>query len=135
VSELEPLPAAQVGQDWAGSLPEFPGAVDGDLSDSYELDDFRHKRLVFGQFEHPGAVHVYSAGCAAGGRLRVQAHIPVLPLGGSLAPAFAIVAQSLPYSADVHKLPIDLPAGYSVVVAQPPVELAAPVEDRLSGAQ
>ncbi len=58
--------------------------------------------------------------------------VPVLPVGGGLAPAFALVAQSLPYSADVQKLPIDLPAGYSAVVAPSPTELMAPVRDALT---
>ena len=126
---------SKYGREWAGSLPVFPQAVGHDLTHSYEIDGFRMKRLVFGRFEHPGDVHVYSANCHAGGRLRAQCLVPVLSLGGGLAPAFAVVAQSLPYSADVHKLPLALPAGYSAVVAQPPSELVSPVEDRLTQAQ
>jgi hypothetical protein len=61
--------------------------------------------------------------------------VPVLPLGGAVVPAFAVIAQSLPYSADVHKLPIDLPVGYSAVVAPPPNQLVLPLRDRLTGAQ
>ena len=114
---------ASYGREWAGSLPEFPLAVGDDLTHSYEFAGFRSKRLIFGRFERPGDVHVYSANCHAGGRLRVQSLVPVLPLGGGLAPAFAVVAQSLPYSADVQKLPLPLPAGYSAVVAHPPGEL------------
>ncbi len=45
-----------------------------------------------------------------------------------------MAAQSLPYSADVHKLPFELPAGYSAVVAPPPGDLVAPLQDRLTGA-
>jgi hypothetical protein len=58
--------------------------------------------------------------------------VPVLPVGGAVVPAFAVVAQSLPYSADVHKLPFVLPAGLSAVVAPPPTELVAPVADALT---
>ncbi len=121
-----------VGQDWAGSLPEFPQHVGGSLTDSAEIAGFRAKRLIFSRLDQPGAVHVYSAKCQAGERLRAQILIPVLPLGGGLSPAFAVVAQSLPYSADIHKLPFALPAGYSAVVAPPPGDLTSPVEDRLT---
>ncbi len=121
-----------VGQDLAGSLPEFPQHVGGSLTDSAEIAGFRAKRLIFSRLDQPGAVHVYSAKCQAGERLRVQILIPVLPLGGGLSPAFAVVAQSLPYSADVHKLPFALPAGYSAVVAPPPGDFTSPVEDRLT---
>jgi len=122
-----------VSQDWAGSLPLFPCNVGGELAQSCELDDFRVKRLLFARLETPSAIHVYSANCGAGERLRVQMLTPSLPLGAGVAPAFAVVAQSLPYSADVHKLPFDLPAGYSAVVAPPPAELAVPLQDRLTG--
>jgi hypothetical protein len=67
------------------------------------------------------------AECRAGERLRVQMLVPKLPLGGSVVPAFAVVAQSLPYSADMQKLPFALPAGFSAVVATPPAQLTAPV--------
>jgi len=43
-----------------------------------------------------------------------------------------VVAQSLPYNADVQKLPFKLPAGLSAVVAPPPSELVAPVSDILT---
>lgn len=109
--------------------------VGSDLTHSYEVDDFRLKRLIFGRFDRPGEVHVYSAVAHAGGRLCAQSLIPVLSMGGGIAPAFAVVAQSLPYSADRQKIPLALPAGYSAVMAQPPLELGAPVEDRLTGAQ
>ena len=49
-----------------------------------------------------------------------------------MVPAFAVVAQSLPYSADLQKLPLELPAGYSAVVAPPPSELLTPVKDMLT---
>jgi hypothetical protein len=39
--------------------------------------------------------------------MRVQMLVPVLPLSGAVVPAFAVVAQSLPYSADTRKLPFD----------------------------
>lgn len=126
---------AQYDREWAGSIPEFPKRIGSQLSDSYALAEFRRKRLLFAGFQTPGEVHVYSGDCHAGGRLRVQSMIPVLHLSAGVAPAFAVVAQSLPYSADVHKLPLPLPAGYSAVVAQPPAELVAPVEDRLTGAK
>ena len=47
-----------VGQDWAGSLPLFAHNVGGDLTQSYEIDDFRAKRLLFSRLDRPGAVHV-----------------------------------------------------------------------------
>ena len=77
-------------------------------------------------------MHVYRAECRAGERLRVQMLVPVLPLGGSVVPAFAVVAQSLPYSADLQKLPFPLPAGFSAVVAPPPTDLVAPIADALT---
>jgi hypothetical protein len=126
---------SQYGREWAGSVPEFPQSVGRDLTHSYGMDDFRLKRLVFGRFDRPGDVHVYSANCHAGSRLRSQSLIPVLDMGGGLAPAFAVAAQSLPYSADVHELPLKLPGGFSAVVAQPPGQLGSPVEDRLTGAR
>ena len=58
--------------------------------------------------------------------------VPVLPMGGAVVPAFAVIAQSLPYSADVQKLPLALPAGYSAVVAPPPSELVTAVRDLLT---
>jgi hypothetical protein len=65
----------------------------------------------------------------------VQVLAPVLPAGNALTPAFAVVAQSLPYSADVRKLPFELPAGFSAVVAAPPGELMTPVRDLLTRAR
>ena len=91
------------------------------------LPDFHQKRLIFNRLSQPGQVHVYSTECRAGERLRVQLFVPVLPLGGSVVPGFAVVAQSLPYSADAQ-LPIELPAGFSAVVAPPPTELLLPVQ-------
>ena len=120
------------GADLAGSLPVFPKAPGNTLPTSLPLVNFRQKRLIFNRLSYPGQVHIYRAECRAGERLRVQMLVPVLPMGGALVPAFAVVAQSLPYSADVQKLPIDLPAGYSAVVAPPPSELVMPVRDMLT---
>lgn len=50
-------------------------------------------------------------------------------------PACAVIAQSLPYSADVQKLPVELPAGYSAVVAPPPGRLQTPIQDLLTRVQ
>ncbi len=110
----------------------FLGQPGDTLPTSLSLPDFRQKRLLFNRLTRPGQVHIYRADCRAGERLRVQMFVPVLPLGGSVVPAFALVAQSLPYSADVQKLPIELPAGYSAVVAPPPTELVTPVSDILT---
>jgi hypothetical protein len=121
--------------DLAGSLPYFPQYAGDSLATSLPIPSFRQKQLLFGHFTTPGQVHVYSADCRAGERLRVQMLAPVLPTGGGLAPAFAVVAQSLPYSADVRKLPFELPAGFSAVVAPPPSELMTPVQDLLTGAR
>ena len=118
--------------DLAGSLPLFPGTPGDTLPTSLPLPNFRLKRLLFNRLATPGQLHVYRAECRAGERLRVQMFVPVLPAGGAVAPAFAVVAQSLPYSADMHKLPLDLPAGYSAVVAPPPSELVTPVRDVLT---
>lgn len=125
-------PDAVTGIDLAGSLPLFPGLPGEKLATSLPLPDFRSKRLVFNRLGAPGQVHVYSADCVAGERLRVQMYVPVLPLGGAVVPAFALVAQSLPYSADVRKLPVELPQGYSAVVAPPPTDLVQPVKDVLT---
>jgi hypothetical protein len=105
------------------------------LAHSLELPNLRERRVLLGRLERPEAVHVYSAECYAGERLRVQVMAPALPLGGGLAPSFAIVAQGLPYSADAHKLPLALPAGYSAVVAPTPGTLAMPVRDMLTRAK
>jgi hypothetical protein len=121
--------------EMAGSQPTFPGQPGDQLANGLRLSTFSHKRLVFNQFSRPGQVHVYRTDCQAGERLRVQMFVPVLPWGGAVVPAFAIVAQSLPYSADVHKLPLDLPAGYSAIVAPPPSELVQPTRDMLTSVQ
>ncbi len=115
-----------------GSLPLFSSRPGADLVSSQNLPDYRGKRLLFGQLDSPGSIHVFSTECRAGERLRMQMLVPVLPLGGSVAPAFAIIAQSLPYSADVHRLPLELPSGYSAVVAPPASELLYPVRDALT---
>ncbi|MCL4861919.1 MAG: hypothetical protein KJZ93_21050 [Caldilineaceae bacterium] len=139
MADLQPLNRAAshpVGArvDLAGSEPYFPHYAGDSLATSLPLADFRQKRLLFGSLTMPGQIHVYSAECRAGERLRVQMLAPVLAGGGALAPAFAVVAQSLPYSADVRKLPFELPAGFSAVVAPPPAELVTPVKDLLTGA-
>ena len=121
-------------RDLAGSLPIFPAQVGGTLTSSAPLSSLRAKQLLFNRLDTPGRVHIYRADCQAGERLRVQLLVPVLPTGGTVAPAIALVAQSLPYSADVQKLPFALPAGYSAVVAPPPTELLAPVRDALTRA-
>jgi hypothetical protein len=118
--------------DLAGSLPVFPVAPGDTLATSYGLPDFRQKRLLFGAFTRPGQVHVYSAKCRAGERLRVQMLAPILANGKAVTPAFAVIAQSLPYSADVRRLPLELPAGYSAVVAAPPAAFVTPVRDVLT---
>lgn len=123
---------AITGTDLAGTQPVFPGLPGEKLADGLSIGELRSKRLIFNRLRAPGQVHVYSAECVAGEQIRVQMFVPVLPLGGAVVPAFAIVAQSLPYSADVRKLPIELPAGYSAVVAPPPTDLIQPVEDVLT---
>ena len=127
-----PLPAS-LDVDLAGATPVFPGVPGSDLASSLPLPDLRYKRLIFNRLFTPGQVHVYRAECVAGERLRVQMHVPVLPLGGGLTPAFALVGQSLPYSADVRRLPVELPVGYSAVVAPPPSDLGRPARDGLTG--
>jgi hypothetical protein len=124
--------ATVAGTDLAGSTPMFPGLPGEKLAESLPIVDMRVKRLIFNRLRMPSQVHVYSAECVAGERLRVQMFVPVLPLGGAVVPAFALVAQSLPYSADVRKLPLELPAGFSAVVAPPPADLVHPVEDVLT---
>lgn len=128
-------PPARVGADLAGSLPEFPGIPGSTLPSSLALTNIQQKRLLFNRLSQPGQVHVYRTDCRAGDRLRVQLLVPALPLGGAAVPAFAVVAQSLPYSADVQKLPFALPAGFSAVVAPPPSELTAPMSDVLTRAR
>lgn len=118
--------------DLAGSQPFFPKYAGDELATSLPIANFRQKRLLLGELQTPGQVHIFSADCRAGERLRVQMLAPVLIRGAALAPAFAVVAQSLPYCADVRKLPFELPAGFSAVVAPPPSELVAPVQDMLT---
>ena len=130
-SAKEPIP----GTDLAGSMPIFPGLPGEKLADSLALPDMRAKRLLFNRLRSPGQVHVYGAECVAGERLRVQMYVPVLPSGGAVVPAFAVVGQSLPYSADARKLPVELPSGYSAVVAPPPTHLEQPVVDALTRVQ
>jgi hypothetical protein len=132
VSNVTTTLAARTGADLAGSLPEFPGIPGSTLPTSLSVPSFQQKRLLFNRLGQPGQVHVYRADCRAGDRIRVQMLVPVLPVGGAVVPAFAVVAQSLPYSADVHKLPFTLPAGLSAVVAPPPTELVTPIADALT---
>jgi hypothetical protein len=118
--------------DLAGCVPVFPDEVGSTLAHSTELDTLRRRQILFGRMDQPGRIHVYSAECVAGERLRVQLLVPKLSFGRGLAPSFAVVAQSLPYSADTQKLPVGLPAGYSAVVAPAPGELASPIRDPLT---
>lgn len=118
----------------AGSQPFFPQYAGDSLATSLPLAGFRQKRLLFGELTAPEQVHVYSAECRAGERIRVQMLAPVLAHEAAVTPAVAVVAQSLPYSADVRKLPFELPAGFSAVVASPPGELMTPMQDLLTGA-
>ena len=120
------------GRELSGSRPFFPTHAGRELATSQHLPDFSRRRAILDRLTQPGDVRVYSTDCRAGERLRVQMCVPVLPLGGAAVPAFAVIAQSLPYSADVHKLPVKLPAGYSAVVAPPPSELVMPARDPLT---
>ena len=125
-------PQQRLSSDLAGSTPVFARGVGGTLVTSAEMGDFHNRHLIFNQIEIPGRVHVYRADCRAGERLRVQMLTPVLPGGGSVSPAMAVIAQSLPYDGEEGKLPFTLPAGYSAVVAAPPRALLAPVRDLLT---
>lgn len=118
--------------DFAGCTPIFPGLPGATLQTGLRLPNFQSKRLIFNRLGQPGQVHVYAAECRAGERLRVQMLVPMLPVSGAVVPAFAVVAQSLPYSADMQKLPFTTPAGFSAVVATPPVQLTAPAKDVLT---
>lgn len=118
--------------DLAGSRPFFARQVGSTLVSSTEVGDFYQRRLIFSQLDQPGRVHVYRADCRAGERLRVQMLTPVLPGGGAVMPAMAVIAQSLPYDAEEAELPLPLPAGYSAVVASPPKSLLSPVRDMLT---
>ena len=122
----------RTGADFAGCTPTFPPLPGATLQTSHRLGNFQSKRLIFSRLGQPGQVHVYSAECHAGERLHVQLLVPMLPVGGSVTPALAVVAQSLPYSADVQKLPFSMPAGFSAVVASPPTQLVAPAKDVLT---
>jgi hypothetical protein len=109
--------------------------VGGSLTQGLELSSFQPKRLIFANLDLPGDVHVFSAVCQAGERLHAQVLTPKLAAGRGLTPAVALVAQSLPYSADAHRLPFALPAGFSAVVAPPLSELPDPVQDPLTAAR
>ena len=128
----EPSSRPVPGIDLAGSIPVFGGRPGSCLIDGESFADFSRKRLIFGAFTQRGQTHVYPVDCKAGDRLRAQLFVPVLPRGGSALPTFAIVAQSLPYSADTQKVPLELPQGYSAIVAPPPSELLQPVKDILT---
>lgn len=125
-------PKPRLSADLAGSTPLFVRNVGATLVTSSEMDDFRQQQLIFNQIDQPGRVHVFRADCRAGERLRVQLLTPVLPGGGAVTPAIAVIAQSLPYDTEEIKLPFSLPAGYSAVVAPPPKTLLAPVCDVLT---
>lgn len=127
-SAAQPVP----GADLAGSIPVFGVRPGSHLTEGQSFPDFSSKRLIFGEFRRPGQIHVYRIDCRAGERIRTQMFVPVLPRGGAVVPAFAVVARSLPYSADAHDVPLDLPRGYRAIVAPPPSELLQPVEDVLT---
>ncbi len=129
-AEAGPRPVP--GIDLAGSVPVFGSRPGSQLVEGESFADFSRKRLIFGAFTRLGETHVYRVDCKAGDRLRAQMFAPVLPRGGSVVPTFAIVARSLPYSADTEKLPLELPHGYSAIVAPPPSELLQPVKDVLT---
>ena len=124
----QPVP----GVDLAGSVPVFRSRPSSRLIDGDSFSDFSRKRLIFGEFTERGQTHVYRVDCKAGDRLRAQLFVPVLPRGGSVLPTFAVVARSLPYSADTQKVPLELPHGYRSIVAPPPTELLQPVKDLLT---
>lgn len=126
------LHSERTSTDFAGCTPTFPGIPGATLQTGLRLANFQSKRLIFNRLGQPGQVHVYAADCRAGERLRVQLLAPMLPMGGAVVPAFAVVAQSLPYSADMQKLPFATPAGFSAVVATPPAQLTAPARDVLT---
>jgi hypothetical protein len=127
------------GLDMVGSLPVVAHHAGGTIATSMELPAFRQKLLILGRLEAPGSVQVYTAECHAGERLRVQMLAPLLRMERGIAPSFALIAQSLPYSADVHKLPFALPAGFSAVVAPAyagaPQEMAPAMRDPLTQAR
>ncbi len=125
-------PSAIPGVDLAGSSPLFPALPGDRLLNALPLGDLGEKRLIFNQIDTPGQLHLYRFDCTAGERLRAQMFVPLLPRGGTVVPAFAVIGQSLPYSAESQKVPADLPKGYSAIVAQPPGQLLQPVEDMLT---
>lgn len=120
------------GTDLAGSRPIFPKIPGNRIDNALAIPDFRDKRLIFNQLTEYGQVHVYSANCRAGARLRAQLFVPQLPHGGAVVPNFAILAQSLPYSADVDEVPIEVPAGFNAVVARQIGGLGPAVVDLLT---
>jgi hypothetical protein len=136
VPERVELPEApqRLSTDLAGSTPRFLQDVGSTLPTSALLGDFRQRQLIFNYLDRPGRVHIYRADCRAGERLRVQLLTPVLPRGGAVTPALAVIAQSLPYRGEEVQLPFTLPAGYSAVVVSPPRALLAPVRDLLTRA-
>lgn len=127
-------PSTSTGIDLAGSYPTFPGRPGSKYETALSMQDFRRKRLVFNHFVPTERVHVYQAECRAGERLRAQLVYPMLNEGRAVEARFAIVAQSLPYSADMDQLPIPIPAGFRAVVSPRMSELIAPVTDALTRA-
>ncbi|MEM7128786.1 MAG: hypothetical protein AAF702_20805 [Chloroflexota bacterium] len=109
--------SSERGTDLAGGLPIFPQIPGAKFGDALSLPDFRRKRLLFNHFELTQSIHIYQADCRAGARLRVQMIYPLLKRGRTAQARFAVIAQSLPYSADQDALPIPLPAGFRAVVA------------------
>lgn len=131
-ANLIPDAPQRLSTDLAGSTPRFMPDVGGTLPSSAVLGDFRQRQLIFSHLDRPGKVHVYRANCRAGERLRVQLLTPVLPRGGAVTPAMAVIAQSLPYHGEDAELPITLPAGYGAVTVAPPRRLLEPVRDMLT---
>lgn len=127
--------STETGTELAGSIPLFPKRPGEKLSAALWLPDFRRKRLIFNEFEQTQRVHVYQADCRAGERLRVQMFYPVLRRGRSARARFAVIAQSLPYSADPQALPIAMPAGFRAVVAPQMNAWTVPNVDMLTRAE
>lgn len=127
--------STHTGLELVSSLPVFPNRPGSEVTSSSPLPNFTQKRLIFSRFSTPGEVHVYSAYCRAGDRLRVQALVPVLPWGGAAVPSFAVVAQSLPHSVPAQELPLDPPAGFSAVMAPADQSLESSVQDVLTRAK
>lgn len=126
---------ADQGTDLAGSRPIFPPLPGNSFDSAHPISDFREKRLIFNQLTDRGQAHVYRADCRAGARLRTQLFVPQLGRSGAAIPNFAIVAQSLPYSADIDALPMEVPAGFSAVIAPPMGGLDEPITDLLTQVQ